>query len=103
MNKEDIKNNLENFEEVAELLKIIAHPIRLCIICGLSEVNCCNVTYMQNCLDIPQSTLSQHLQKLRAAKIIKGERNGLEINYKLIDKRVSSLVKLLVKDNIESK
>lgn len=103
MNKEDIKKNLESFEEVAELLKIIAHPIRLCIICGLSEVDCCNVTYMQNCLDIPQSTLSQHLQKLRAAKIIKGERNGIEINYRIVDKRVSSLVKLLVKENIENK
>lgn len=98
MNKEDIKENLDNFEEVAELLKVIAHPIRLCIICGLSEVNCCNVTYMQNCLDIPQSTLSQHLQKLRNARIIKGERNGLEINYKLVDKRVANLVKLLMNE-----
>ena len=36
---------------------------------------------MQTCLDIPQSTVSQHIQKLKAAGIIEGDRTGLEINY----------------------
>ncbi|HEX2953538.1 MAG TPA: metalloregulator ArsR/SmtB family transcription factor, partial [Bacillota bacterium] len=57
--------NLELLTAKAELLKSIAHPIRLCIVKGLIEQGECNVNTMQDCLQIPQSTLSQHLAKLR--------------------------------------
>lgn len=81
--------------DTAELLKIIAHPVRLCIVKGLLEKGSCNVSHMQSCLDIPQSTVSQHLQKLKSAGIIEGRRNGLEINYCVVDERVIKLVKTL--------
>jgi DNA-binding transcriptional ArsR family regulator len=90
MDKEFMKYN-----EMAELLKALAHPVRLCIINGLFETGECNVTHMQCCLQIPQSTISQHLQKLRVAKIIKGTRNGLEVNYSIADERVHALIKVL--------
>jgi DNA-binding transcriptional ArsR family regulator len=83
------------YTEYAEILKVLAHPIRLCIIKGLIEKGECNVSHMQHCLDVPQSTLSQHLQKLRTAGIIKGVRNGLEIHYKVCNKKVIQLVSLL--------
>ncbi|SKA84350.1 transcriptional regulator, ArsR family [Clostridium sp. USBA 49] len=86
------------YNEVSELLKVLAHPVRLCIVKGLLEKGKCNVTYMQNCLDMPQSTISQHIQKLKSAKIIEGERNGLEINYKVCDERVEKLIELLLKE-----
>lgn len=85
----------KQYEENAELLKVMAHPIRLCIIRGLLEKGKCNVTHMQNCLEMPQSTVSQHLQKLRTAGIIEGERNGLEINYKVCDNRIEKLINVL--------
>jgi ArsR family transcriptional regulator len=50
---------------------------------------------MQNCLGAPQSTISQHLQKLRMAGIIEGRRNGLEINYAVCSDKVEALMKLL--------
>lgn len=81
--------------DTAELLKVIAHPVRLCIVKGLLENGSCNVSHMQSCLDIPQSTVSQHLQKLKSAGIIEGKRNGLEINYCIVDERVIKLVKTL--------
>ncbi|WP_371371849.1 ArsR/SmtB family transcription factor [Sporomusa aerivorans] len=91
MNSDD----LVKFTEAAELLKVLAHPIRLCIVKGLIEKGECNVTHMQNCLKAPQSTVSQHLQKLKAAGVIEGVRNGLEINYKVCDSQAIALVIVL--------
>jgi len=90
---------LQKYTELAEMLKAIAHPVRLCIVKGLIEKGECNVTYMQSCLNMPQSTVSQNLQKLRSANIIIGVRNGLEINYKIRDQRVVQLVKILFDEN----
>ena len=90
------KNYME-YNETAEILKVLAHPVRLCIINGLLGGGECNVSHMQDCLGIPQSTLSQHLQKLRLAKLIVGKRNGLEINYSVCDERIIELFKVLLK------
>lgn len=90
-----MNNDYKELNDVAEFLKVLAHPVRLCIVRGMLAKGECNVSFMQNCLDMPQSTISQHLQKLRAAKIIEGERHGLEINYKVIDGRVEKLIELL--------
>ncbi|MBU3097838.1 MULTISPECIES: ArsR/SmtB family transcription factor [Clostridium] len=86
------------YNEIAEMLKILAHPVRLCIINGLLGKGACNVSHMQDCLGIPQSTLSQHLQKLRMAKIIVGKRNGLEINYSICNEEVRELVEFIFKN-----
>jgi ArsR family transcriptional regulator len=83
------------------MLKVLAHPVRLCLVNGLIEKGRCNVSYMQTCLDIPQSTISQHLQKLKAAGIIEGERTGLEINYKVCNKVVEDLIELLFSQSKE--
>ncbi len=88
-------NNFKAYDETAELLKALAHPVRLCIVRGLLEKGRCNVTYMQGCLDLPQSTVSQHLQKLRSAGIVEADRKGLEINYVVKDERVKRLVGIL--------
>lgn len=86
--------NMENYNAKSEILKAIAHPVRLCIVKGLIE-NRCNVTKIQDCLGLPQSTVSQHLAKLKAARVIEGERNGLEISYKVVNEDVKKIVKAL--------
>jgi DNA-binding transcriptional ArsR family regulator len=93
--------DLKTHTELSELLKALAHPVRLCIVHGLAEKGECNVSHMQSCLDVPQSTVSQHLQKLRAAGIISGMRKGLEINYQICDQRVVQLVRILFADQIK--
>ena len=90
-----MNTDFQQYSEVAELLKALAHPVRICIIRGLMNKGSCNVSYMQNCLNLPQSTISQHLQKLKALGIIKGERNGLQINYSICDTRVEKLINIL--------
>jgi len=89
--------NISAYEDKAELLKLLGHPARLCILLGIleKENNGCNVTYMQSCLNIPQSTVSQHLSKLKSAGLIKGQRNGLEIQYRVVNDDVVKVVKAL--------
>lgn len=84
----------EGYNEKSEVLKAIAHPVRLCIVKGLME-NECNVTKIQECLNLPQSTVSQHLAKLKAARIIEGDRKGLEICYRVVNEDARNIVKAL--------
>lgn len=90
-------NDFNKFNEATEILKVLAHPVRLCIVRGLIEKGKCNVSHMQDCLQTPQSTISQHLQKLRSAGIVSGSRNGVEIQYSICDERVKNIVTAIVK------
>lgn len=82
---------LADYERKAQILKILGHPIRLCIVNGLITKEC-NVTGIQDCLNLPQSTVSQHIGILKAHGIIKGRRNGLEIAYSVVDQGVIRLM-----------
>ncbi len=84
----------------SELLKIIAHPMRLCILNCLLESSC-NVTALVNTMNVPQSTVSQHLAKLRMAGIITGTRNGVEVNYVVTHPDVIRIIDMLVHHDIE--
>lgn len=92
-----MKDNLENYEEIAEKLKALAHPQRLCIVKGLIE-NKCNVSKIQECIDLPQSTVSQHLSKLKSAGIIERNRNGTEVCYHVNDEKIKEFIKLLFEE-----
>lgn len=95
------KENPELFEKKSEILKALAHPVRLCIVKGLIEKGSCNVTHMQNCLETPQSTLSQHLSKLKSVGILKSEKFGLEIKYSIKNKEIKNLINILFKEEIK--
>jgi DNA-binding transcriptional ArsR family regulator len=92
--KEIIMIDMKTYEKKAELLKALAHPQRLCIVNGLLT-NKCNVTKIQECMDIPQSTVSQHLARLKAAGIIAGERCGNEICYSVVNDEAAAIVRML--------
>lgn len=84
--------DLKKYEKMADKFKALAHPHRLCIVKGLID-NECNVTKIQECLSAPQSTVSQHLAKLKSAGIIEGKRSGLEISYSVIDLDVIKIIR----------
>ncbi|MVO98774.1 ArsR/SmtB family transcription factor [Paenibacillus lutrae] len=86
---------MEQYQTNAELLKALSHPVRLCIVKGLADKGDCKVSDMQQCLKLQQSTLSMHLQKLRAAGIIEGSRRGLEVFYRLKQEKVKELLDIL--------
>ena len=85
----DRKRQQEN-EQAAGILKALAHPVRLCMVRGLMERGRNNVSYMESCLDVSQSGISQHLSKLKAAGIVRGTREGNE--------QVKEIVEVLFKE-----
>ena len=94
---ETINTNPRLFEKKADILKAISNPSRLCIVHSLYLNGVCNVSQMQNCLDKAQSTVSQHVSKLKAADIISGERKGKEIYYSLKNDEVKKIVEIFFK------
>lgn len=88
----------ESFMELSELLKALAHPQRLCIVKTLCEQDHLNVSDMQHCLGEAQATVSQHLIRLKAAKIITGKREGTNIYYSIIDERARNLVRAVINE-----
>jgi DNA-binding transcriptional ArsR family regulator len=86
--------NIKIYEKKADILKALAHPQRLCIVKGLLDKKC-NVSKIQECLNIPQSTVSQHLAKLKSAGIIDGERCGNEICYSVVNNETAAIIKIL--------
>ncbi|MBM6648387.1 transcriptional regulator [Bacillus mycoides] len=91
-----MKAKKEMYEEVAEVLKVLAHPARLSLVEIMITKGPTNVTTMYETLQMPQSTISQHLSKLRAAKIVTGTRKGLEIYYEVTDNRTKAILLSLV-------
>lgn len=90
--------DIGELEAKAGKLKVMAHPIRLCIVLGLLGSGNCNVTKIQSCLNMPQSTVSQHLARLREAGIVGTERNGIEVFYKVVDTEAIAVAKVLFSD-----
>lgn len=70
------------FEMHTELLKAMAHPKRLEII-NLLGVKELTVGEIQTMLGMAQANLSQHLQELRAARIVETRKDGKKVYYRL--------------------
>jgi DNA-binding transcriptional ArsR family regulator len=78
------------FEPAAELLKALAHPVRLAVVRALSGGPRC-VHELVELAQVSQPLLSQHLRVLRAARLISGTRRGKEIAYRLTDDHVGQI------------
>lgn len=84
----------ENAEEAAAYLKALAHPGRLMILCYLIEGEK-NVTDLEGLLGARQSSVSQHLARLRADNLVKTRRDGKAIHYSLADERTREVITLM--------
>jgi ArsR family transcriptional regulator len=87
----------KKYEKIAEQLKVLAHPVRICIIRGLSERER-SVNEMCDCLNSPQPTISLHLSKMRAAGIVEGERQGNSMIYRIKDKIIAKMILALTEE-----
>jgi ArsR family transcriptional regulator len=87
----------KKIQKLADKFKVLSNPIRvsilLCLLNGQS-----NVTKIQDCLNIPQSTVSKHLGILKNAGVIEGERNGLEVIYSIVDDGVKNMILSLMEE-----
>ncbi|MEC0038470.1 metalloregulator ArsR/SmtB family transcription factor [Bacillus cereus] len=91
-----MKEEMKKYEEVTEVLKILAHPVRLSLVEIMLTKGPTNVTTMYEKLQMPQSTISQHFTKLKVAKIITGTRKGLEIYYEVTDNHTKAILSSFV-------
>lgn len=71
----------------------MGHSVRLRLMHELIHKGALNVSELCRLLDIPQSTVSQHLGKLKSFKMVSYERNGLEVYYRVEDETIIKVVK----------
>jgi len=81
----------QSHKRKAEVLKALGHPIRYCIVEGLTAGEQ-NVGTMVNCTGVPQPTVSQHLNILKAAGVLEGKRNGNQMHYSVTNQDARKLV-----------
>lgn len=69
-------------DKLSSLLKLVAEPSRLKILCILRRGEHC-VCEFEDHVGLSQSLLSHHLADLRDAGLILGEKKGLNVHYAL--------------------
>lgn len=79
----------ENFtqrqNQLATMLKAVAHPARIAILDHLLKANECITGGLVEVTGLSQATTSQHLRDLKEAGLLKGTIEGTAMNY-CIDK-----------------
>lgn len=88
--------NNEKLHYSSELMRALAHPLRLKILEFIDRQGSINVNKIYNTLKIEQSITSQHLKILKMAGVVHAEKSGkfvtYEIDYEVI-KRAEKAVK----------
>lgn len=79
---------------VTDLLKAMANPSRLMILCQLAEGEK-SVGEMQSTIGLSQSGLSQHLAVLRRKRIVSTRREAQSIYYSIASKEVEEIMAAL--------
>ncbi len=90
--------DLEKMEAAAErastLMKTLGHSGRLMILCNLAEGER-SVGNLAQDLDISQSSLSQHLARMRSEGLVETRRESQTVFYRLNDGEVGSVIESL--------
>lgn len=76
---------------VSELLKTMAHPERLLVLCQLMEGEI-GAGALQESSALSQSAFSQHLSVLRKKNLVSIRKESQSVFYSLADPRISALI-----------
>lgn len=93
-----------DFERAALLFSTLANPVRLAIFCRIIQREW-SVNDLADEVGLRQSALSQHLRKLRDAKVVKTRRERQVVYYRCADAmvlRLLSQVGLIRSENLIS-
>jgi len=82
--------------EVSAVMKAIAHPQRLMLMCHLAEGEK-NVSELLDLCEISQSQLSQFLNRMQREKLLKVRREGNFSYYSIADKNITKLIQSMQK------
>lgn len=66
---------------LAAIAKALSHPARIAIVQHLLKVNQCIGGQIVDELPLAQPTVSRHLKELKDAGLIKGDIEGVRVNY----------------------
>jgi DNA-binding transcriptional ArsR family regulator len=77
----------------AEILRALAHPLRLQILEFIDNNKTINVNKIYNTLKLEQSITSQHLRILRVAGVVLTKREGKFIHYSIDYPKVAGVLK----------
>ena len=80
--------------EAAALLKELANPSRLLILCQLIDGKK-SVGELGRAIDLSQSAVSQHLARLREASLVDTEKRGQMVYYRLCNMEAQALLSTL--------
>lgn len=83
---------LKKLENASEMLKAIAHPMRIAIVDMLSDDKSLTVTEIHEALNIEQAVASHHLSILKNKGVLSCERSGKNSHYKLKHPRLSQII-----------
>jgi ArsR family transcriptional regulator len=82
----------ERLQVSSEILRAIAHPLRMKILEFIDRNTEINVNKIYNTLGLEQSITSQHLRILRLAGLVDTERDGKYIHYCINYEKVGGTV-----------
>lgn len=88
---EDLRTHAE---QAAQMLKSLAHPERLMILCQLVSHEQCVGDLLKN-TQLSQSAFSQHLSVLRKHHLVKTRKEAQTIYYDLADEKAIQILALL--------
>lgn len=83
-------------DQAVELLKTLAHPLRMRIVLLLTQEPSINVSTLQSQLKVDQTLLSQHLIKMKDRGLLTSVRQGQQVYYSLPDSGISEVIKILL-------
>ncbi len=78
------------------LLKTLSNEQRLLILCILGEKEM-TVSELTRLTNLPQTTVSQHLSRMRSEELVAFERKGKNVSYKLASPVIFDIIALLQK------
>jgi ArsR family transcriptional regulator, virulence genes transcriptional regulator len=89
--------SIEQLEMASNMLKAIAHPMRIAILSFLEEGKMLSVSEIHKMLNIEQSTTSHHLGILKDKGVLASKREGKNTYYYLKYERLSSIIDCISK------
>lgn len=81
-------------EMAAELFCVLSAPMRLRIIMSLCQAEK-NVSELLSEINTTQPNMSQHLNTLYQSQILGKRREGVQIYYRIIDRRIANLCRIV--------
>ncbi len=90
----------EQLLDYAQRIKVCGHPLRLKILCMISEGDDPCVSELWACLNQPQPVISQHLAVLKERGIVRSEVRGNRRTYSIVDPFVRRLISSLKEEHV---